>query len=63
MSNKTEKKLRRVARKEYTEKALELQQKAVESWIFNLLNKPFKTRLKVAWRIIRGVKNGKSERV
>lgn len=54
MSNKTEKKLRRVARKEYLDKALDLQQRAVDNWIYNLLKKPLKVRLRVAWNIIKG---------
>lgn len=54
MSNKTDKKLRRIARREYQEKALDLQQRAVDSWIYNLLHKPLKVRLRVAWNIIKG---------
>lgn len=56
MSGKTEKKLRRVAKKEYYDKAIELQNKAVESWIYNLLHRPLKVRMKVAWQIIKGSK-------
>lgn len=54
MSGKTEKKLRRVAKKEYYDKAIELQNKAVESWIYNLLHRPLKVRMKVAWQILKG---------
>lgn len=54
MSNKNDKKLRRIARKEYYDKAIDLQQRAVDSWIFNLLKKPLKKRIQVAWMIIKG---------
>lgn len=56
MSNKKEKSLRRLARKEYEEKAIALQNRAIESWINNLLRKPLKIRIKVAWQIVRGLK-------
>lgn len=56
MSGKSEKKLRRIVSRNYVQKAEELQDLAVRSWLANLLKKPFKIRMKVAWTILRGAK-------
>ena len=62
MSGKSEKKLRRTVYKEYIDKAEELQKKAVNNWLGNLLRCPFKVRVKVAWTILRGSKERKHGR-
>lgn len=56
MSNKTEKSLRRVVRREYENKIIEVREKAeneaVVKWLTLLFQKPLKERIRVAFRIV-----------